>query len=132
MARLLTPLLIAAALLAAALPVAASAKDGDGDEVRVAAVCGGSVTGELRMKADDDGIELRFKLRRSRSGSVWRITLVHERRIAWKGTTKTSGSSGSFELRRTLQDFSGADAVSVRALGPRGLVCRASGTVVES
>ena len=133
-ARFLTSLLIAAALLAmvAARPLAAPAKDGDGDEVRVTGVCGGSVTSELRAKAEDDGIELRFKLRRSRSGAVWRIVLVHERRIAWKGTAKSTGSSGSFELRRMLTDFSGADAISVRAVGPRGVVCRASATLLES
>jgi hypothetical protein len=131
--RFLTPFLIAAALMAllAARPVASFAKDGDG-EVRTTGTCGGGVASELRLKSEDGGIELRFKLRHSRAGSVWRISLVQERRIAWKGTAKTAGSSGSFELRRTLQDLPGADAVSVRALGPRGLVCRATATILES
>jgi hypothetical protein len=130
-ARFLTPLLFAAALLAlAAWPIAAPAKDGDG-EVRVAGTCGGGVASELRLKGEDDGIELRFKLRHSRAGAVWRIVLVQERRIAWKGTAKTTGSSGSFELRRTLRDLPGADAISVRALSPRGLVCRATATILE-
>ena len=73
--------------LFAARPVAAVAKDGPG-EVRVAGVCGSGATSELRLKSDDDGIELRFEVDHSRAGVVWRVVLVHERRIAWKGTAR--------------------------------------------
>jgi hypothetical protein len=58
--------------------------------------------------------------------------LVQERRIAWKGTARTTGSNGSFELRRTLQDLPGDDAVTVRAWGPHGLGCHATATLSEA
>ena len=82
-------------LLFAARPAAAVAKDGRG-EVRVAGVCGSGATSKLRLKSDDDGIELRFEVDYSRAGVVWRVVLVHERRIAWKGAVRTTRPSGSF------------------------------------
>jgi hypothetical protein len=131
----ISALVLAAAVLSFvfAVPLAAQAKDGDGDgQVRVAGVCGNSVTSELSVKRDNDGLELRFKLRQGRSGAAWRVVLVQERRIAWKGNPRTTGSSGSFEVRRTLPDLPGADAITVRAWGPLGVGCRATATLRES
>lgn len=142
MIRLLAPLGIGSRLLVllfgvgmlllfAARPVAAVAKDGRG-EVRVAGVCGSGAASKLRLKSGDDGIELQFEVDHSRAGVVWRVVLVHERRIAWKGAARTTRLNGSFEVRRTLQDLPGADAVTARAWGPRGLVCRAAATLPDS
>ncbi len=111
-----------------ARPATAVAKD-DPDDVRVAAVCSRGVTAGLRLKNSDDGIELRFKLNYSRAGAVWRVALVHERRIAWKGAARTTRSKRSFELRRTLRDLQGSDTVTARAWGPRGINCRATATL---
>jgi hypothetical protein len=119
----------AALAIVVALPLAASAKDGGG-EVR-AAVCSKGVTSELRLRSDSGSIEVRFKLRRGRA-STWRVVLVQERRVAWKGTQKATGTSGSFELRRSLPDLAGADAVTATAWGPQGLVCRASATLPDA
>jgi hypothetical protein len=118
-------------LLFAARPVAAVAKDGDG-EVRVAGVCSSGAASRLRLKRDGDGIELRFKVEHSRAGVVWRVVLVDERRIAWKGAARTTRPSGSFEVTRTVPDLPGADAVTAQAWGPRGLVCRAAATLPDS
>jgi hypothetical protein len=128
--RFLVPLAICLALLAAR-PVAALAKDGPG-EVRVAGVCGKGATSKLRLRARDGGIELRFEVDHNRVGTVWRVSLVHERRVAWKGSAKTTRSGGSFEVRRTLPDLPGADAITARAVGPRGLVCRATAVLPDS
>jgi hypothetical protein len=118
-------------LLFAARPVAAVAKDGRG-ELRVAGVCSSGAASRLRLKRDGDGIELRFEVEHSRAGVVWRVVLVHERRIAWKGAARTTRPSGSFEVTRTVQDLPGADAVTAQAWGPRGLVCRAAATLPDS
>ena len=117
--------------LFAARPVAAVAKDGPG-KVRVAGVCGSGASSELRLKSRDGGIELWFELDEGRAGVVWRVVIVHERRVAWKGAARTTRPSSSFELRRTLQDLPGADAVIASAWGPRGLVCRAAATLPDS
>ena len=116
--------------LVAARPAAAVANDGR-DEVRAAGECGSGAASELRLKRDHDGIELRFRVD-TRAGAVWRVALVHERRIAWKGAARTTRTNGSFEVRRTLQDLPGADAVTASAWGPRGLVCRATATLPDS
>ena len=85
--------LVAAALLVAARPPAAAAKDGRGRRAR-----GGCVrqraTSELRLRGRDGEIEVRFERPTARDAAVsWRVALVHERRIAWKGAPRT----GAFE-----------------------------------
>ena len=100
--------------------------------MRVAGVCGSGATSKLRLKSADDGIELRFEVDYSRAGVVWRVVLVQERRIAFKGAVRTIRPNGSFQVRRTLQDLAGADAVTARALGPGGLVCRAAAVLPDS
>jgi hypothetical protein len=117
--------LVALALLVVA-PIAGAKDRG---EVRVAGVCGGGGKADFRLRSRDDAIELRFEVENVRAGGVWRVVVVHERRVAWKGSVRASG--GSYEVRRTLPDLAGADAVSVRALGPRGVVCRAAATLVD-
>ena len=124
------PFAVGMLLSFAATTAAAVAKDGRG-EVRVTGVCGSGATSGLRLKRRDDGIELRFEVDHSRPGVRWRVVLVHERRIAWKGAARTRPNR-SFEVRRTLPDLPGADAVTARAWGPRGLVCRADATLPDS
>jgi len=101
------------------------------DDVRTVGACSKGVSAELRLKSEERGIELRFKLRQVRASSVWRVALVQERRVVWKGTLRAGRQSRSFELRRTLQDFPGDDTVTARAWGPRGLGCRATATLAE-
>ena len=131
MIRLLASLGVILVVVFAVWSVAAVAKDGRG-EVRVVGVCGSGATSKLRLKSEDDGIELRFEVDHSRAGVLWRVVLVHERRIAWKGAVRTTRPSGSFQVRRTLQDLAGADAVTARAVGPGGLVCRAAAVLPDS
>jgi hypothetical protein len=106
----------------------AAAKDGRG-EVRMAGVCGRGATSELRLRSTDRGIEVRFEIDHIRVGVAWRVAVVHERRVAWKGAAKTASPSGSFEVRRTVPDLPGADTVTAAAWGPGGLVCRATATL---
>ena len=129
--RLLAPVAIGLVFLVSALPTTAVAKDGGG-EVRVDGVCGSGATSKLRLKSSDNRIELRFEVDHRRARVVWRVVIVQERRIAWKGPVRTTRPDGSFEVRRTLQDLPGADAVTARALGPHGLVCRAAAILRDS
>jgi hypothetical protein len=132
---------IVAVLLAGlllALPAPSPARGGDddgggggGDEVRASGRCGGGASSELRIRAKDGTIELRFVVRGARRGS-WRVVVVQERRVAWRGTVGAGGGSRSFRVERELDDLPGADAIMVRAAGPRGLTCTASGIVSGS
>jgi len=115
-------------------PVPASAKHGgDGDdgrrEARVAGACSAGATSKLRLRSRDGAISVEFEVKRRRGGERWRVVLVHERRVAWRSTIRTKGSSGSFRIRRSLDDYDGPDAVTARASGPRGLTCEASATL---
>jgi hypothetical protein len=125
--RLLTVLAICTTL--AADPIAALAKSG-GPDVRVSARCGNGVTAQLRLRPRDGVIRARFEVDHSRAGT-WRVVLVHERRIAWKGAPRVTSSRDSFEIERALPDFPGSDAVTARATGPRGAVCQATAVVFE-
>jgi hypothetical protein len=126
-------LLLLALLLLAFSAGAAQARGGDhgggGGDVRVAGRCGHGAAASLRLHAHDGRIETRFRLRQRRGRGVWRMAIVHERRVAARATRRTSRSEDSFELRRTFRDLRGSDTVVVHAWGPRGLGCRAAATL---
>lgn len=107
--------------------VALSHGGGGDDRVRVDATCGGGVRARLELRAEDGSIETRFDLDRAPRNSSWRITLTQEGRVAWRG--KATARRGSFRVRRTVRDLSGADRVGLRASGPRGISCRAYATL---
>lgn len=121
-------LTVCAALCAAlALPLPVGADDGR-DEVRRSAACSGSSTAELRLRSDDGTIRVELEIEGSRPGSRWSAILLHERRIAYRGTLRAS-SGGSAKLRRTVPDWYGSDSVALRAAGPRSETCRVSATL---
>jgi len=127
--------LVSVALLATVVALAATgaapAASREDDEVRLSGSCGGGARAELRLRADDDEIELRFVVARAPGRASWRVAVVHERRVVWRGQVRPQGASRSFRVRRTLEDLDGADAVMVRAWGPRGAGCRASATLSD-
>jgi hypothetical protein len=129
----MTRLLALALLLLAFSAGAAQARGGDNGggrgDVRVAAACGRGVAASLRLHADDGRIEVRFHLEQRRGRGAWRIAIVHEQRVAARATRRTTRSSDSFEVRRTVPDLPGSDSVAVHAWGPGGLGCRAAATL---
>ena len=128
--RLLALSVCACALVVAAAPSARASDDEDDDrEVRARGTCTGPATTTLKLKADDRRIEAELEVDQNRSGVRWRIVLVHERRVAWRGSARTSGSSGSFSVERRLPDLPGFDTVSARATAPGGLTCRVGATL---
>jgi hypothetical protein len=120
-------------LLALSAGTAAAHDGGSGDsDVRVAGVCGRGATANLRVRSRDDGIEVRFALRQTRGRGLWRVTIVHENRVAVRTTVKTTSGDDSYEVRRVLRDLPGSDTVVVQAWGPSGLGCRAAATLPDS
>ena len=116
-------------LVAGAAPAAARDGADDRREARVAGTSGKGASSKLRLRSRDGEIRVEFEVRRNRRGERWRVVLVHERRVAWRGRARTSRSSGSFRVRRTLRDLRGSDRVKVRAAGPRGVTCEAAATL---
>jgi hypothetical protein len=101
---------------------------GDRPEVRAAGSCGAGATSSLKVKSRDGGLETEFEVH-GRSVATWRVTIVHEYDVAWRGRRRTAGPSRSFSLQYRMPDLSGADRVTARAVGPRGVVCSASATL---
>ena len=129
----LRPLLLIACvgLVSVALPVAASADDGNGVDIRVERSCSLWSTIELRIRTDAPGqLRVEVEVRTPRRRGRWGVVLVHERRIALRTTRRPNPSSRSFSLRTTIPDWPGRDTVTVRAIGPRGEICRASATIL--
>ena len=123
-------LLVGLVVLLAAAPSAAVAKDGGDDsngdrrEARVSAHCGSGVRGELRLRAEHGAIRVEFRLR-SRPRATWRLAIVQEHRVMWRGTARSGSRGSSVEVRRTIPDLAGVNEVTVRASGPRGVTCDA-------
>lgn len=117
-------LLAAAAALALLAPPAAAR-----DDVRATGSCGRGASAELRVRAHHGALEVELRVRRHRAGERWSVALIHERRVAWRGSATTSHSRDGFRVRRTLPDYAGADEISARAANPRGLTCQATATL---
>ena len=90
-----------------------------------------AVRAELRLKADHGAIRVEFEVESRRARERWRVVLVHERRVVWRGRARTR-DGGSFRIRRSIPDFDGVDEVSVRASGPRGNTCQATATLTAA
>jgi hypothetical protein len=124
-------ILVALAIALAGPSPAAIARGGDGGsgEVRVAGTCDRSATAKLRLRSKDGGIRARFEVDHSRLRGSWRVVLVQNRRVVWRGRRSTRGSGDSFEVERRLPDLPGADLVTGRAWGPGGVTCVATATL---
>jgi 2-methylaconitate cis-trans-isomerase PrpF len=116
---------VVAALAVTIVPTAA-AKGGDG--IRVPGTCSGATSSELKVKHDDGRIEVEFEVDQNRSGVRWNVQLRRAGRLAFEGTRKTAGPSGSFSLERKV---AGSTApVTIRARATRaGEVCSATARI---
>ena len=129
----------AAALLAvaacAAIWSAASPADarggGERTEVRVSGLCGRASTDRLRLRGDGSEIRVDTEIRTRRTG-VWRVTVLHERRIVARARVRATREAGGFQHRVFVPDFAGADAVRVRAVAPGGETCSASAVLPDA
>lgn len=131
MHRLLRTIPVAALLLLAFAPGATQARDGGGDRPQVLApgACGHGARSWLRLRGRDSAIAMDFEVDENRAGRRWKIVVVHERRVAWRGWGRTHAPSGSFSLEQRVADWPGPDQVMVRAVGPRGITCQATATL---
>jgi len=121
------------ALAGLTVPVAARADDGTEVDVRIERSCSLRSTIELRVRTEDAGqLRVEVEVRTTRRRGRWAVVLVHERRIALRVTKRPDPSSRSLSLRTTIPDWPGRDTVTVRAIGPRGEICRASTTVLAA
>lgn len=107
----------------AAAPVARS-----DDDVRVRGTCTGSSQARLRVRADDGRLRIELELANRGPATRWRVVILRERRLAWRGTVHARRGS-TIRVRRSYRDWFGAETVTVRAVALRGEACRATATV---
>ena len=130
--RMLVAVAVCAPLALATVPGAAQAKDGgDRVEVRERGVCGRGSEARLRLRSEDGAIRVDTEIRTTRPG-VWRLTILHERRIVVRTRVRVTRSGGTLRHRAMLPDFSGADTVSVRAVALSGETCAVAATLPGS
>ena len=120
---------LAAIAALALLPAAASAKHGGDRGVRVAGSCDSGATSKLKLKNDGGVIEVEFEVDHNRVGKRWRVTLVRDGNVVFRGHRTTTAPSGSFSLERRIRNLPGADRVTARGTGPNGLTCVATATL---
>ena len=77
------------------------------------------------------GLLSNTEIRTSRTG-VWRLTVLHDRRIAVRTRVRVTRASVSLRHRAVLPDYAGADQVSVRAVAPSGESCTVGATLTAS
>ena len=99
----------AVSIAAAAAPAIAPASGGN--DVRSTGKCSGSSTSKIKVKQRDGRLEVEFEVDQNRNGVVWKVKLKDNDAVAFKGTAKTKGPSGSFSVERAIDDQAGSDSV---------------------
>lgn len=102
--------------------MASERADADDDPARVDKRCSRGSQAELRVSARGRVIRVEFAIDVERPGGTWRVILLHERRTAFRGTLRPSDDK--IRLRRTVPNWFGTDAFTVRATASGGESCR--------
>ena len=114
-----------AATLAASPALAHSSDHDDDRETIRTGQCTGSTDWKLKAKSDDGGIEVEAEIDSNRTGQAWRWVIRHNGSVSGRGTSVTTGRSGSFDVERRMTDLSGTDRFVLRATNPAsGEACR--------
>ncbi len=117
---------VGAALCAAALSITVMpSASASSDDVVKRGSCSGASDWKLKAGSDDGRIEVEGEVDSNVVGQTWNWRILHNGDVSARGTSTTSGPSGSFEVRRTLVNASGTDNIGWRARNPQsGELCR--------
>src|SRR6185503_8623002 len=106
---------LSAVLAVAALAVASSAPaKGGGDPVVKQGSCSGSATWKLKAKVDG-AIETEFEVDQNVVGKKWRVVIRQNGVKRFSGIKTTKAPSGSFTVRRLLDNKAGSDHIVAKA-----------------
>jgi hypothetical protein len=87
--------------------------------------CRSGAIWDLDVERDDGRLEVDFDVDRARPGDTYRVTVKVNNRTVMTRTLRAD-RDGDFWFNRSFRDSRGPDTVSVRAVSPRGDVCRGS------
>ncbi len=90
--------------------------------------CGGGAQARLSLWHEAEQFGAAFSLGHAAPGSAWRLVVVHEGRVE-RHAAAHADARGSLKVVERLEEYPGADHVTVRATGPDGRTCAASATL---
>jgi hypothetical protein len=90
--------------------------------------CGGGAMATLSLWHETREFGAAFMLGHAQPDAPWRLVVVHEGHVDWRGDVRTD-AHGAVKVVRRLRELNGADRVTVRATGPDGRTCAASATL---
>jgi len=101
---------IATALVSLAA-VAAPGLAAAGDDVRSNGKCTGSSTAKIKAKARDGKLEVEFEVDQNKNGAKWKVKIKDNGKVAFRGSARTKGPSGSFSVEKRIDNQAGTDRV---------------------
>lgn len=101
------------------LVLGGSAQASDAETIRTGQ-CSGSADWKIKAKPDNGRIEVEAEIDSNQSGQTWRWTLKHNGSRSARGTSITTGRSGSFSLQRKTVNLPGTDTFKFRAVRNSG------------
>ena len=96
---------------------AAPAFANDADVIRRGG-CSGASSWKLKASPENGRIEVEAEVDSNQNGQTWKWRLIHNGSVSARGTSTTSGPSGSFEVRREVVNLDGADSIRFKARNP--------------
>jgi hypothetical protein len=137
------PVALAAVAIALAVPAPGAASDDEEDNVSVTRVSCIGGTAELRLEAVDDdedeadigivegvsGIAVELRVRVRRPVVFWRLVLLHERRIVYRGVRRSIGSGYLLRYTSRVPEWLGRQTVVARVATYSGRTCRLEATI---
>ena len=127
--KLVGVLSVVLAVAALAAASSAPAKSG-GDPVVKQGSCSGSATWKLKAKVDGGVIETEFEVDQNVGGKKWRVVIRQNGVKRFSGIKTTKAPSGSFTVRRLLDNTAGSDRIVGKATAlATGQTCRGALTI---
>ena len=99
---------ILAALTIAMLVGAPVARAGNNDVIERGG-CSGSSDWKLKVSPDNARLEVEFEVEQNVSGDDWRVRILHDGEVVFRGKKTTGGASDSFTVRILENDAAGTD-----------------------
>ena len=114
--------LIGAAMLA--FPGAGAVAAKDGDVIRTGS-CTNNSDWKLKLSPENGRIEVEFEVDSNVNGQTWNVKLKKDGNVFFSGQKTTQAPSGSFEVRRVVNNGAGTETFVGKATNPQtGEVCR--------
>lgn len=104
-----------AVVMSLAGAAAAPAKEGD---VRKSGGCSDSSDWKLKLSEENSRIETEFEVDQNVVGDEWHVVMKKDGDVFFRGKRTTKGRSGSFEVRRVVDDGNGSETITATAHNP--------------